>query len=389
MLLNEKRPPSLSLTVKHKEAFVKSNYNKNLTINPIDFDIFVGMDVDKKSICLTTLDHRGNEKPLKIPYSSANLISYLQRRFAGKRIALAYEVGPTGYGLYDDLTAAGFRCLVVPPADTPQSRSDRVKTNRIDSRKLAYSLRGGELHSVHVPSRVYRQFRHLVALREVFVRQSRAEKFRIKGLLLLEGIPYPDPSPRGHWSAPAIQRLDILPCEPILRFKLDQLLSSLRFADERLRLCNKTIRLFISSHPEIAHNNQLLLTIPGIGEVVAAYLLARIADPIILQRPRQLAALLGLVPTENSTSDRTRRGSITRLGDPATRNKLIETAWTSIRFDPELQQYYERIRSRHPAPIAARKAIVAVARKLTTRIYAVLKYGQPYTGRSPHLANAI
>jgi len=364
---------------------MKSMYNRSLVINPMDFDIFVGMDVDKKSICLTTLDHQGVEKPLKMPYNSGNLIGYLRRHFADKRVALAYEVGPTGYGLYDDLTAAGFRCLVVPPADTPQSRSDRVKTNRIDSRKLAHSLRGGELHSVHVPSPIYRQLRHLVALREVFVCQSRADKFRIKGMLLLESIPYPDPCPRGYWSGPAVKRLEILPCEPILRFKLDQLLASMRFADERLHESNKTIRLFIGAHPDLSHNNSLLITVPGIGQVVSAYLLARIADPTVLDNPRQLAALLGLVPTEHSTSDRTRRGSITRLGDPATRNKLIETAWTSIRFDPELRQYYERIRSRHPAPVAARKAIVAVARKLTTRIFAVLKYRQPYTARSPQL----
>lgn len=159
---------------------MKSNYPKSLIINPLDFDIFVGMDVDKKSICLTTLDHQGNEKPLKMPYNSSNLIAYLNRHFGDKRIALAYEVGPTGYGLYDDLTALGRRCLVVPPADTPESRSDRVKTNRIDSRKLAHALRGGQLHSVHGPSRLYRDLRHLVALRELFVRQSRADTFRMK-----------------------------------------------------------------------------------------------------------------------------------------------------------------------------------------------------------------
>ena len=66
------------------------------------------------------------------------------------------------------------------------------------------------------------------------------------------------------------------------------------------------------------------------------------------------------------------------MGDAIARSKLIETAWTSIRIDPELMEYYERIKARNPAPIAGRKAIVAVGRKLTTRIYAVLKYQRPY-----------
>lgn len=66
------------------------------------------------------------------------------------------------------------------------------------------------------------------------------------------------------------------------------------------------------------------------------------------------------------------------MGDAITRSKLIETAWVSIRKDDELMQFYQRIRARNPVAIGARKAIVAVARKLTTRIYAVLKYERPY-----------
>jgi transposase len=86
---------------------------------------------------------------------------------------------------------------------------------------------------------------------------------------------------------------------------------------------------------------------------------------------------LGIVPVEDSTGDQIRKGSISKMG-AITRNKLIETAWVSIRKDPELMEFYERIKARNPAPMAARKAIVAVARKLTTRIYAVLKYQRPY-----------
>ena len=70
------------------------------------------------------------------------------------------------------------------------------------------------------------------------------------------------------------------------------------------------------------------------------------------------------------------------MGDATTRNKLIESAWMSIRHDPELLEFYQRIKSRNPDDFGSRKAIVAVARKLTTRIYAVLKYQRPYLIRN-------
>ena len=84
------------------------------------------------------------------------------------------------------------------------------------------------------------------------------------------------------------------------------------------------------------------------------------------------------MPQENSTGDRISKGSITRAGSGRLRNKLIQSAWTAIRLDPELHEFYERIYQRHPRDRAARKAIVAVARKLTTRIFAVLKEQRPY-----------
>jgi transposase len=187
------------------------NSKKNNIVNPLDYDIFIGMDVDKRSIASTAVDHFGLEKSCKMPYQSDALLNYVENRYSAKRVILAYEAGPTGFGLYDGITAAGYRCLVVSPSATPRSASERVKTNRIDSRKLAYSLRGGSLHGIMIPSFEIRQLRDLVQLREVFVRHSRAEKFRIKGLLLLHGLPFPESSPRARWSTAAVQTLEAFP----------------------------------------------------------------------------------------------------------------------------------------------------------------------------------
>src|SRR5574341_1539416 len=110
-------------------------------IKPLDFDLFCGMDVDKRSISVTFVSHDGFVRSLKIPYDSSNLMQYVRKRFSDKRIAFVYEAGPTGFGLYDDLVAQGYQCRVMPPTQMERSAADRAKTNRLDSRKLAEKLR--------------------------------------------------------------------------------------------------------------------------------------------------------------------------------------------------------------------------------------------------------
>ncbi len=114
---------------------------------------------------------------------------------------------------------------------------------------------------------------------------------------------------------------------------------------------------------------------------MASQLLARIGDWRELRNIRQLAGFLGLVPTEDSTGERTDRGSITHTGDPRLRSKLIQASWSAIRQDGELREFFRSVCRRHPREIAARVAIVAVARKLTVRVSVVLMKQRPYEVR--------
>lgn len=115
--------------------------------------------------------------------------------------------------------------------------------------------------------------------------------------------------------------------------------------------------------------------------------MARLGDWREIDNVRSIAGFLGLVSSEHSTGEKENRGAITRAGDSRLRNKLIQSAWVTIRKDPELREFYRRIYARHPKKVAARKAIVAVARKLTTRIYAVLNEQRPYVVR-PDISTA-
>jgi len=329
---------------------------------------------------VTFTSHQQRIKSMRIPYSVQHLLNYVRRRFAGQKVAFAYEAGPTGYGLYDQLTAQGYPCLVVSPSMVPRAPGQRVKTNRLDSKKLSEALRGGQLKSIHVPTLPYRHLRHVTQLRDTFVRQIAATKCRIKALLLFEGVPFPA-APPGSWSTAVIAELQKLPVPEAVRFKLDSLLDTLRFARNQALGTMRAIRRFCVQDPELGRCIPYLMSIPGIGWIVASHLLARIGDWRQIRKVRQIAAFLGLVPTEDSTGEAVHRGPITRSGDARLRSKLIQSAWAAVRQDPELREFYRRIYHRHPRPVAARKAIVAVARKLTARIYAVLHEQRPYVVR--------
>jgi transposase len=336
------------------------------------------MDVDKRSIALTHVDHLGLGKSVKMAHESEMVLSFVRNRLSGKRAAFVYEAGPTGFGLYDDIAAAGYDCLVVSPASVPTARGKRVRTNRLDSRKLALQLRGGSLESIHVPREEYRMLRELVQLRQVHVKAISANKCRIKALFLRNGLDFVWATAGGYWSKQVVSGLKSFECAAALRFKLDLLLEDLEFAHRQALRCQRTVREMLESNEELRESVDYVRSLPGVGWIVASYAVARIGDWRLLGRSDETASFLGLVPTEDSTGEGADRGSITKAGDPTLRSLMIQAAWAAIREDSDLLEFYGRVYKGHPKDKAARIAIVAVARKLSARMHCVLKERRPY-----------
>jgi transposase len=166
-----------------------------------------------------------------------------------------------------------------------------------------------------------------------------------------------------------------------VRFKLDELLDSLEFNEKRVVKTTQQIRRFCQNDPELSQCIEYVMSVSGIGWIVASQLLARIGDWRELKNVRQLGGFLGLVPTERSTGNRTDRGSITHTGDGRLRSKLIQASWSAIRQDGELREFFRSVCQTHPRHLASRVAIVAVARKLSMRISVVLMKQRPYVVR--------
>lgn len=351
---------------------------KTLAYPPRNYDVFVGIDVDKKSFAFTVQDHDMMTRSKKIPSNPEQLYNYIHNNFGDQRVLCAYEAGPTGYGLYDYLIRKEQPCVMVSPASIPKASNERVKNNRLDSERIVRYLKSGELNPIRVPSEPYRQLRQLIGMRHNYARQTTATKQRIKSLLLFQNLHDPMSGINRRWSNIYINYLKQLPCQAVIRSKLDMLLSDLGYArDQQLKVI-KELKAFCSGNPEIDSYRHYLQSIPGIGLITALTILARVGDPALLTNVRELGAFTGLVPKEKSTGDTVRYGSITHMGNTELRTLLVEASWVAIRHDAELAQFYYRIKSRHHPGAAAKKAIVAVARKLTHRIYKVLKERRIY-----------
>ena len=351
------------------------------TFIPRNYDVFAGLDVDKRSISVTFADHQGLLKSMRMPYSVEYLVNHVRKHYGDKKVAFAYEAGPTGYGLYDGLVAQQYLCLIASPSMIPKAPGQRVKTNRLDSRGLAENLRGGQLKSIHVPTTLYRELRHLTQLRDALVSEMVAMKQRIKSLLLMEGMEFPPAPPGSQWSLVVKDKLRKLPCSSVVRFKLDQLLDNLEFNEKQVLKVTGEIRRFCQDDPELSLCIEYLKTLPGIGWSVASQMMARIGDWRQIKNIRELPAFLGLVPTESSTGERTTRGSITHSGDPRLRSKLIQASWSAIRQDGELREFFRTVARKHPRHLGPRVAIVAVAHKLCVRAAVVLMKQRPYEVR--------
>ena len=347
-----------------------------------EWDLFVGLDVDKSSISVSVHDQHDVIRSLKMPHDAGNLLSFVRNNYPQKRMIFAYEAGPTGFGLYDGIVKGGHDCLVVSPASIPKAANSRVKTNRLDSKKLARLLSGRLLRGIRIPPEAIRQLRSLVHLRYTYMQDIRAYKCRIKAELLKEGLKFPEAPKGGQWSRVVVEKLRNLECAAVTGFKVNSMLDHMEHLRRQMNLTEAALRSHINGNSDLKRCIEYLMSCPGIGPKIACYVLARIGDWRLLGSSKEAGGFFGLVPTENSTGDDIDRGSITKCGDPRLRSMLIQGAWTAIRKDEELKALYDRICASHTEKYAARVAIVAVARKLAERMHCVLKEQRCYESRA-------
>ena len=149
----------------------------------MDESMFIGLDVHARSVTAGVLDATtGEVRCGPAPARTAELVEWL--RGQGAALSVAYEAGPTGFGLARACEAARIPCLVAAPSRIPRAPGDRVKTDRRDALRLAKLLRLGELVAVRVPSPAEEAARDLVRAREDARGDLMRARHRVSKLLL-------------------------------------------------------------------------------------------------------------------------------------------------------------------------------------------------------------
>lgn len=347
-------------------------------LSKLDFTgqpLYIGLDVHKKSWSVSIHSQQCEHKTFTQPPEVDKLVHYLERNFPGASYYSVYEAGYSGFWIHDQLREKGIQCIVVNPADVPARNKERTtKRDRIDCRKLARSLRSGELEGIYVPCRSKLEDRSLVRTRQSMVRKQTRCKNQIKSMLLFYGIHLSEEQVASHWSRRFLEWIESIRMERASgNMALKVYLEELRHLRQILATLDRAIR-DLAKTEEYREWVMLLKTIPGISTLTAMILLTEIDVISRFSSLDELSCFVGLIPDTRSSGETEHIGGITKRKHGPLRALLVEASWVAVRKDPALllafEEYCRRMRKT--------KAIVKIARKLLNRIRFVLKNRRPY-----------
>jgi transposase len=238
-------------------------------------------------------------------------------------VAVTYEAGPTGFGLFRALTAAGVRCVVAAPSKLQRPSGDRVKTDAKDAIHLARLLRLGEVTAVAVPTVAQEAARDLVRAREDSRGDLMRARHRLSKLLLRQGIVYSD----GHaWTERhdrwlRQQRF----ANPATAMTFESDYEAVLAVTARRDRLDKAI-LEMAADSEFTPLVRRLGCLRGVSTLTGFALAVEVGD---WQRftGNSIGSFIGLVPSEYSSGASRVQGSITKTGNTHARRLLVEAAW--------------------------------------------------------------
>ncbi len=335
--------------------------------------LYAGIDVHKRKWVITV---RTKEAPIRTFVTGADkdaLLRSLRHLFPGACIEAVYEAGCFGYHLAEFLNANGIQTIIAAPHTIPVAPGQFVKTDVIDSRKLARELSKGSLRGIYLRATDNLYDRGLLRKRGQLVKRRVQLQHQIASDLRFFGRES-DVTFRAYWSRWLLSDLKSM------RFPSPQYQEAFQMlVDDYVSIRNQ-IRQLDRLLVELAESDRyrdriaLLRTIPGFGRLAALSFLVEVGDIRRFPSAEKFASYLGLTPSEFSSGESVHRGPLTGMGHTALRSLLVQTAWHSIKTDPALLLKFEHLcRGKSKC-----QAIIPIAKSLANRLRHVLVFNEPY-----------
>lgn len=339
-------------------------------------NFYIGIDTHLKSWSVTIRSTGVVLKTFSMNPSANELYNYLNKHYPDGSFNLVYEAGFAGFSPYRKFKELGLNCIVVNPADIPSTNKEKtIKSDPIDSRKLARELEKGDLKAIYIPEIFYEELRSLMRLRFRHVQNQTRIKNRIKGLLYNYGISIPRVfTSNSRWSYNFIAWLETVQLNTdagcfVLNNLIDQLKESRQHLKDLLRQLRKE-----ASKDNIAPIIKALCSVPGIAFITAMSLYTELIDINRFSNFDRLASFVGLVPSTYSSADTQYSRGISFRHNKFLRPLIIESAWVAVRKDPAMtKKYYQLCKS-----MSKQRAIIRVAKKLLSRIKHVWEKQEEY-----------
>ena len=295
---------------------------------------FLGLDVHAETIAVAIAEPDGEVRSLGTIANRAESIRKLVKKLGPvAQLRACYEAGPTGYVLYWQLAELAVKCDVIAPTLVPVKAGDRVKTDRRDAEKLARSYRSDDLTAVWVPDESSEALRDLVRAREAAKQDQLRARHRLSKFLLRSG----------QRPAPGVKSWTQIYMAWIRQIRFGQMaqestrldyLHEVEHMGERVARLEQAIAEAAKlAPPELQEVIKGLQALRGIAHISAVTIAAELGEFSRFEGARQLMGYSGIVPSEESSGERTRRGSITKTGNAHLRRIAVEAAW-SYRLRP-------------------------------------------------------
>jgi transposase len=295
----------------------------------------------------------------------------------GPVAVVAFEACSQAGWVHDLCEQLGLPALVASTTgDAWQWKRVKRKTDRDDALKIARLASVGEIDPVTVPPRAVRQWKSLIGLRKRLVSERVRAQNRIRGLLVCQGLPAPVGARA--WTEAGLAGIGrfarpLAECPPdeVWRGELALLLERLRFLAGQVGAAEAKLDALASGDSRMS----LLETVPGVGTRTAEVIAVHLHDPRRFRSADEVSAYAGLVPRQYQSGETDRRGRITRRGPKLLRAALVECAWCSLRYNRWARETWARLQANG---LSKKKAVVALARKILVRCWAILRTGQPW-----------